>query len=137
MIPRKGIIKRRKPPKKATKQPHRKPVKRKNVARKNQEWARAYGSPERVQWFKSQPCILCGAEDFTANAHTVGGGGSRKGPAESVIPLCDSRFTTVGCHQLFDRRELDVATRALLIASAPVWAKAWQAHSAPPSGTTP
>lgn len=55
------------------------------------EFARIYGSRERVQWVKTQPCIaaLWGCVGPMVNAHTETGGTGRKGPYQSIVPACD------------------------------------------------
>lgn len=76
-------------------------VKRVNRKRKAENFRRAYGGKGRVEWIKTQPCIVFArrfrgpfgwgtAQCFGAieNAHTVTGGASRKAGAETVIPLC-------------------------------------------------
>lgn len=71
-----------------------KPVNRK---RRASEFARCYGSKERVAWVKSLPCAVrsLGLSIFAMpchgpmdNAHTVTGGMGRKADAETIIPLC-------------------------------------------------
>ncbi len=84
------------------------PVKRKNAKRRVSEFARCYGSRERVSWINEHPCLLSGAFFFdasggkyrgccagkTENAHIKGGGGSRKADAQFIVPLCQSHHTT-------------------------------------------
>ena len=67
-------------------------VKASNPERKAENWARAYGSPERVTWVQRQPCVVCGSVGLSENAHTRTGGTSRKADACWIAPLC---FT---CH---------------------------------------
>ena len=57
---------------------------------KTQEWERAYGSPERVTWVKSLPCVVAGCRSFglCENAHVRGGGMSRKADARWIVPAC-------------------------------------------------
>lgn len=80
MIPRKKGLKRT-------------PVKRVNVTRRASSFARCYGSKERVEWIKSLPCVICRTygemqRHETDNAHTENGGRGRKGPYQSIVPLC-------------------------------------------------
>jgi hypothetical protein len=68
--------------------------KRKNKAQvAREEWARIYGSRERVEWVKAQPCVVDGYGP-SENAHTENEGMSRKGHYTTIIPLCGS------CHRL-------------------------------------
>jgi hypothetical protein len=67
--------------------PKRAPIKKRNDSRKAKEWARAYESPERVEWIKALPCVVCGKRP-SENAHTVTGGMSRKANADTIVPLC-------------------------------------------------
>lgn len=79
---------RRKSPMKASKQGmKRAPVRPANRRRKASEWARAYGSRERVEFIRYLPCVVCGHTPCQ-NAHIQGGGASRKADATTVIPLC-------------------------------------------------
>ena len=109
-----------KPPRKSPK-PRRpllseKPIKRsgkiKPKPRSPEEYARIYGSPERVEWVKSLPCVTTWHDDWwkfrghhtngrilfggtgTAckgkkeNAHIVSGGTGRKADAHLIVPAC-------------------------------------------------
>ena len=58
-----------------------------NPKRKAKNFARAYGSPERVEWVKAQPCLVC-RDTPSENAHTKSGGTSRKADADTIVPLC-------------------------------------------------
>jgi len=80
------------PPRRSTGLPQRKarpkPVNRK---RKASEFARCYGSKERVAWVKRQNCAVgsaacCGE---IHNAHAFGDGTSRRADAEFILPMCD------------------------------------------------
>ncbi len=91
MIARRKPIKRGKPPKRSGRI---KPKKR-----SASEFARIYGSKERVAWVKSQPCVYCNAlspffgesqRGPSHNAHTVTGGMGRKAGFETIVPLCAS-----------------------------------------------
>ena len=66
-------------------------MKRANPARRAKEWARAYGSLERVYYISNHlACSVdyCFSRDIV-NAHTETGGAGRKADAETVIPLCN------------------------------------------------
>ncbi len=93
------------------------PMKRSPMRKRSRsasEFARVYGSKERVEWVKSLPCVGCGIGP-SVNAHTVGGGTSRKADAETIAPLCH------WCHLKYDqhRAPFDTeASRALMIVAA-------------------
>ena len=81
----------------------RTPVKRVNVKRKAKEFARCYGSVDRVEFVKSLRCSACGRVGRSENAHVLGNGGAgRKGHFTTIAPLCGSAFASLGCHQMFD-----------------------------------
>lgn len=78
-----------------------------NTARKASEFARCFGSVERVQWVKSLPCLACLLVDRQygwgkiENAHVARDGSegmSRRGGFRCIAPLCR------GHHIRFDRR---------------------------------
>lgn len=75
----------------------RTPVKKRNAKRKASEWARAYGSKERVEWIKRQPCAVCGYP-VSDNVHTRTGGVSRKSDAEHIAPLCRAHHRELHQH---------------------------------------
>lgn len=70
----------------------RKPLPKKNAARAQQAFGRAYGSEDRVKWMRSQPCVVCGGRPCE-NAHVKNGGMGRKADARFIVPLCHV------CHQ--------------------------------------
>ena len=73
----------------------RSPIKRRG--RSVEDFARVYGSKERVRWVKNLPCIFCGAQTgMCQNAHIRNGGLSRKADACFIVPAC---FT---CHRRMD-----------------------------------
>lgn len=63
-------------------------VRKVNRARKAKNSARAYGPKARREWLLSRPCIVCGVEGYTEQAHTRTGGTGRKADASTLIPLC-------------------------------------------------
>ncbi len=71
--------------------------KARNPARQRREFARAYGSPERVAWVKGLSCTVCGITPCD-NAHTANGGAGRKADYRTIVPLCSGRFDAEGCH---------------------------------------
>lgn len=66
------------------------PSTRKRKAEKRAaEFARCYGSEERVAWVKTLRCAVPGcASGRIDNAHAVSGGAARKADARHVLPLC-------------------------------------------------
>lgn len=88
---------RKSPKKKPSRLPRSAPPKRSRVKprqtwikpkkRSASEFARIYGSKARVKWMKLQPCVVCDWAPSDGH-HTENGGTSRKGPAESIVPLC-------------------------------------------------
>lgn len=61
--------------------------------RKPSEFARTYGSRERVEWVKSRPCIVKGGQCYgpIENAHVVSDGSNgmgRKAGSRCIAPLC-------------------------------------------------
>jgi hypothetical protein len=69
----------------------RRPLPKRNPARKAREFTRTYGGSERVKWVQSQPCVVCGVRPCE-NAHVKGGGAGRKADARWIVSLCH------GCH---------------------------------------
>lgn len=91
MIPRRTAVTRGKPPRKV------------NRKRKASEFARCYGSKERVQWVKSLPCAVpnCDGQPIE-NAHALGGGAGRKADYQLIAPLCRAHHRYLhqhGTHQ--------------------------------------
>lgn len=112
-------------------------VKPRNAARKRREFARAYGSRERVEWVKSLPCAACGVVGFSENAHVASGGAGRKADASQIVPLCGPHycppdFSFIGCHAMYDRRipPFDIIVkRGEVLAAADRTEAAWQTFS--------
>ena len=67
-------------------------IKKRNPKRRQSEFARCYGSRERVRAIKKNPCCNCGRRP-SENAHTEGGGAGRKAGWETVADLCGA------CHR--------------------------------------
>lgn len=93
--------------------PRKTRVKRVNAKRKAANFARAYGSAERVAFVRSLPCAACGLVGYSENAHVggAGKGAGRKSDADQIAPLCgphrsggwiDVLFQ--GCHREYDTR---------------------------------
>lgn len=111
----------------------RTPVKRRNVKRHKTEWARAYGSVERVEWVKGLRCAGCGLRNNSENAHTVNGGRGRKANYDTIAPLCGDMpwLSRDGCHTKYDehrspfRKELN---RSRIKRAAAETERAWQEY---------
>jgi hypothetical protein len=58
-----------------------------NGARRDREFARAYGSTERVILVQSLPCVVCAATPCE-NAHTGRNHAGYKADADTIVPLC-------------------------------------------------
>ena len=64
-------------------------IPRSNPARKAREWARAYGSKERVAFVQSLPCVVLGCtRGPIENMHIRGDGAGRKADAKYIVPAC-------------------------------------------------
>jgi hypothetical protein len=74
-------------------------VKKVNAKRSKKEFAACFHSKERVAWIRNLPCIGCGREGISENAHSIGGGGSRRAGYETIGPLCGGLD---GCHRKYD-----------------------------------
>ena len=89
-----------------------------NPKRKARNWERAYGSPARVEWVKSQPCLVC-RDTPSENAHTRSGGTGRKADADTIVPLCSrchGELHRVGTGPFQDCYGINLAERARAIA---------------------
>lgn len=87
-----------------------KPIVKINRRRKLSEFARAYGSKQRVAWVRQQGCVVCAVVSPIAkllkvkqsqvvdNAHTATGGMGYKAGYETIVPLCRKD------HIAFDQR---------------------------------
>jgi len=60
---------------------------------KKADWARVFGSKERVEWVKQLNCVACGTTPCE-NAHVRNGGTGRKADARWIVPAC------ARCHRL-------------------------------------
>jgi len=96
-----------------------------NRARRQREFARAYGSKARVQWVQSLACLHCLARP-SENAHTPSRSGmGRKGDASTIVPLCSAchrRLHQVGLETFQSESCLDLVQCAAIIDAA------WTAH---------
>ena len=112
----------------AKKQLARKALPKTNAARRRKEWARAYGSKERVAFVKSLPCATCHATEGIENAHIRTGGKGRKADYVAIVPLCRSNSYGEGCHNYLHRvgrASFEWAWGIDLDAAAAATEKAW------------
>lgn len=95
--PRNSFLKpkRKKPIAKSQKAIARSRIKPKK--RKPSEFARIYGSKERVAWVTSQPCIACHRTACDGHHITVKGMGI-KADYDQIIPLCRSHHSAIHAH---------------------------------------
>lgn len=97
-----------------------------NAVRKRREFQRTYHSKARVEWVKSQPCVAC-RRMGSVNAHTTGGGMSRKGDYTTIVPLCHVDHVRYDEYLApFDQPFV----RELVASAAALTEKRWQAHCA-------
>lgn len=112
-----------------------KPIKKRNDKRRAKEFARVYGSAERVEWFKGRLCAVrrcyehlpAHHEGPTECAHAKGGGAGRKGGAATILPLCQGHHRTlhnVGVKTFERVYGID------LLKTAAEYERDWQAHLA-------
>lgn len=66
--------------------------------RSKSEFARIYGSKERVLFVKRLKCCCCGRIGWTENAHIENGGMGRKADYTKIIPLCGRLAPKFSCH---------------------------------------
>lgn len=59
----------------------------KSAAVQAAKFKRVYGSEDRAEWVRGQPCVACGKSPCH-NAHVKTGGTSRKADAKWTVPLC-------------------------------------------------
>lgn len=80
-------------------------IKAVNRVRSAEEFQRAYGGEEYINFVHCYPCLNCNIEGFTECAHTENEGKGRKGHHSTIVPLCGTRGSTLGCHQKYDLHE--------------------------------
>jgi hypothetical protein len=84
--------------------------------KKVNEWARAYGSRERVLFVKTLPCrVRVCRERPSENAHSKTGGTGRKADADTILPLCRAHHRELhrcGVKTFSERHLLDLAACA-------------------------
>ena len=89
------------------------------------EYARIYGSKERVEWVKSSPSVASGLRPCV-NAHTVNGGTGRKADACWIVPLTDAEHRElhrIGKESFNAQYGVDLDTCAMRTE------KLWQSHT--------
>ena len=92
-----------------------------NRKRREREFERAYGGSAYVQHLHQFPCSICGVAGWTVAAHTRSGGKGRKADADTLAPLCGSRYGTEGCHEQFDRYEMEEHRMRLRALAKRLW----------------
>ncbi len=113
-----GSIKRKRP------RPATPQARKRKAAKKQSEWARIYGSKERVEAIKTLVCYACGKER-AENAHTENGGTGRKAGWETIADLGPNCHTLaqdslhrLGSVEAFDRvHGTDLRARAAFLAA--------------------
>lgn len=79
--------------------------------RTKREFARIYGSKDRVLFVKGLKCCCCGRTGWTENAHIENGGMGRKADYTKIIPLCGRLAPKFSCHlrlHLHGREDLEL-----------------------------
>lgn len=102
----------------------------KQKSRKASEFARIYGSKERVTWVKQQPCVVAkngyvACYGIIHNHHVKNGGQGRKADARFIVPLCERHHT--GLH-VCGRQTFESLTNVHLETAAASTELAWQAR---------
>ena len=94
------------------------------------DFARVYGSRERVRWIKAQPCCVCVAlSPFfgmvgtpSHNAHTEAGGTGFKAGYATIVPLCAGHHRRFDEHQApFDDPKLRAALKKMAANIDALW----------------
>lgn len=94
--------------------------------KKAEKFAREYGSAERVDWVRRQPCVACG-HGPSENAHVRTGGMGRKADACWVAPICTP------CHATLHRigaKSFEAAHQIDLDHEAAITDARWAVHVA-------
>lgn len=122
--------------------PRRSKIKKK--PRTPAQFARIYGSAERVAWIQARPCVVCGWTGGCENAHIVGGGVGRKSGYANIVPLCGAHPARpgtayisrgdgfdIGCHAALHSCGIKTFQKAYFVNLVECAAKteaAWQSH---------
>lgn len=93
-------------------------IKRKRRRNDKEQFAREYGSKERVEWVWVQPCIVPGCRVGPClNSHIKVDGTGRKSASTFIVPLCvphDDLMTRKLGKQTFQRiYKVDLAAEAI------------------------
>jgi hypothetical protein len=103
-------------------------------AERETKFQREYGSPERVEWIAQHGCLACGRTP-SENAHTANGGMSRKGPPESIAPLCHTHHREL--HRVgvrtFEARHAFMLSHLTLVQWAAWCERSWQRFTGQPA----
>jgi hypothetical protein len=109
-------------------------IRPRNPKRRKSEFARTYGSRERVRFVKSLACVFCtmlspfvglAMVGKSENAHTVSGGKGRKADYDTITALCRQH------HRMYDEyvAPLDQpAVREAIKATCAEVERRWQDH---------
>ena len=96
------------------------PLAKVNRKRRAREFARSYGSSDRVEFVKALPCSVlgCGIRP-SENAHLTNDGLGRKADADQIFPLCRQHHDEFdkgkdGKSAFCDKYKLDAAYQATL-----------------------
>lgn len=106
----------------------RTPIRPAPKAKREERFARNYGSKEYVAFLHSFPCGACGVSGWTEAAHTETGGMGMKAGPETLVPLCGTRHGIEGCHQIYDTHPWDLpeGTQPHLRAMAKALWRMWE-----------
>lgn len=89
------------------------------------EFARVYGSAERVEWIKSQRCIGC-RNPATDGHHIATGGMGRKAHHSTIVPTCHVCHLYIHNH---GARAFEAMYRITLAVAAESTHRAWYLHA--------
>ena len=121
-------------PLRRTRLERRRPVKPYNPKRRAAEFARCYGSKERVEWVQAQRCSVPGCHRAPCdNAHVVRDGSegmSRRGGYRCVAPLCRFHHGVLDTHPDGPRAFEHTYSIDLMTAAAMTHAR-WRALATP------
>jgi hypothetical protein len=95
-------------------------TKRKPKAKRDEKFAREFGSPERVAWVAALPCIACGRGPCE-NHHITGHAMGKRAHHTLVVPLCGAHhreWHTTGRHTFCGKYGIVAAVEAERVAKA-------------------
>ena len=99
-------------------------MKKRNAARREREWDRAYGGEDRLHFVHSLPCCITDTSPVEC-VHVKGGGASRKADAKWIVPmapLLHRELHRIGIRSFEAKYDVDLAWIAARIEEM------WQAH---------